>query len=42
MDQFVSNGELKNCKDICTGMFKAIRKLKPDNKLKILNTYFMW
>lgn len=41
MDQFVPNAEFKNCKDIYTGMFKAIRKFKPDNKLKILNTYFM-
>lgn len=41
MDEFVSNAELKNCKDIYTGMFKAIRKFKPYNKLKILNTYFV-
>lgn len=31
MDQFALNAELKNCKDIYTGMFKAIRKFKPDN-----------
>lgn len=34
MDQFVSNAEFKNCKDIYTGMFKAIRRFKPDKQTK--------
>jgi len=34
MDQFVLNAELKNCKDIYTGLFKAIRKFKSENQLK--------